>query len=282
MIGNPARNAIITESVEPKNRATAISTILSISQGVSTLMASAGGWIATVRGYSPIFYVVLITDIIGVTLVTIFIKETHTLGENEKEHKTFLENLREFFLPEKENIILYTIMLTGGFGYGVAYNLYYGALTTYKGFSPLQLGFMSTAFNLTWAIGSIPLGKLSDRWRRKKMLMGSLIIAMVTVLGFIISWTPWMFIFFNAVSAFDICFWYPSWTSLLTEIVPPERRSSLMGKLDAYGRIGSLPASLIAGFLLERYGFYYPLYVQVITLCLGMYQVLQIKDPEPQ
>jgi hypothetical protein len=55
-----------------------------------------------------------------------------------------------------------------------------------------------------------------------------------------------------------------------------------MGKLDAYGRIGSLFASLISGFLLERYGFYFPLYVQVMTLCLGMYQVLQIKDPRPQ
>lgn len=281
MIGNPARNAIITESVESKNRATALSTILSISQGVSTLVASAGGWIATVKGYTPIFYIVLITDLIGVTLLTLFIKETHKPEKYEKEHKSFLENIRAFFLPEKENILLYTIMLTGGFGYGVAYNLFYGSLTTYKGFTPLQLGFMSTAFNLTWALGSIPLGKLSDRWRRKKMLMWSLLIAMLTVLGFIISWTPWMFIFFNAVSAFDICFWYPSWTSLLTEIVPPERRSSLMGKLDAYGRIGSLPASLIAGFLLERYGFYFPLYVQVITLCLGIYQVLQIKDPRP-
>jgi MFS family permease len=282
MMGNPARNAIIAESVDSTNRATALITLLTISQGVSTLMASAGGWIATVKGYSPIFYIVLITDLIGISLLVILIEETHSPEKFEKEEKTFMENARSFFLPEKENLLLYTIMLTGGFSYGVAYNLFYGALTDFQAFTPLQLGFMSTSFNLTWALGSIPLGKLSDRWSRKKMLMGSMMMAMITVLGFIFSWRPEIFILFNAVSALDICFWLPSWTSLVSEKVPPEKRSSLLGKLDAYGRIGSLPASLIAGFLLERYGFYFPLYVQVIGLLFSSYQILQIKEPKRQ
>mgnify|MGYP006284740099 CR=1 FL=1 len=280
MMGNPARNAIIAESVDSTNRATALSTLLSISQGVSTLMASAGGWIATVRGYTPIFYIVLITDLIGIGLLILFIEETHKPVPVEKQETTLREKMRTFFLPEKDNILLYTIMLTVGFSYGTAYNLFYGALTDFKQFTPLQLGFMSTSFNLTWAIGSIPLGKLSDRWSRKKMLMGSMAMAMITVLGFIISWRPEIFILFSAVSALDICFWMPSWTSLVSERVPPEKRSSLLGKLDAYGRIGSLPASLTAGFLLERYGFYFPFYVQIIGLLFSSYQVLQIREPE--
>lgn len=282
MMGNPARNALIAESVGDARRATALSTILGISQGVSTLMASAGGWVATEMGYTPIFYVVFVTDLLGLVTLMLFLEETLEPGGDNIETKKGLQKVKEFLLPERDILILYVIMLIQGFGYGVSYNLFYGALTDFKKFTPLQLGFMSTAFNLTWALGSIPMGKLSDRWSRKKMITGSLIVAMLTVTGFILSWSPEMFILFNAVSAIDICFWIPSWTSFISEIVPPERRSSVMGKLDAYGRIGSLPSSLLAGFLLQEYGFNYPLYVQIITLCVSMCFVTRIKDPQNQ
>jgi MFS family permease len=276
MMGNPARNAIITESVSSSKWATAIGSILSISQGVSTLTASAGGWIATVRGYSPIFYIVLVTDLLGLILLVLFIKET--LEVKEKEEKTPLQSFKDFFLPEKPIIALYLFTLTKGFGHWVAYGLFYGALSSFKDFKPLQLGLMSTSYNLMWAVGSIPLGKLSDRWSRKKMLAGSIVMAFLAVLGFIVSWRPEVFILVNAISALDICFLIPSWASLVSDLVPSSRRSSVMGKLDAYGMIGSIPSSFIAGFLLEKYGFYHPLYVQVVALCVSMYFVLQIKE----
>lgn len=43
MIGNPARSALITESVDSQNRATAFSTLMAIGQITNTVMASAGG-----------------------------------------------------------------------------------------------------------------------------------------------------------------------------------------------------------------------------------------------
>ena len=72
--------------------------------------------------------------------------------------------------------------------------------------------------------------------------------------------------------------WMPSWTSLISEIVPQERRSSVMGKLDAYGRAGAVPAPWLSGVLLERYGFTAPLYVQLATLSLSVFFLVRIKD----
>jgi len=138
---------------------------------------------------------------------------------------------------------------------------------------------MSTSFNLIWALGSIPLGKLSDRLGRKTMLMGSIAMAYVTVLGFIFFRSPVAYILFNGINAMDICFWMPSWTSLLAEIVPQETRSSVMGKLDAYGRIGAIPAPWFAGVLLERYGFTAPLFIQIATLSLAVPLILRLRDP---
>lgn len=278
MMGNPGRNALITESVDSARRATAFSTLLAVSQGTSTLMASVGGYIAVKAGYTPILYVTLVVDLIGLTLLYFYLEETHTLNAGKKEAAPIWARIRDALLPEGENVVLYLLMLTMGFGYAVAYSLFYGALTDYQGFTPLELGFMSTSFNLVWALGSIPLGKLSDRLGRKRMLMASVAMAYVTIAGFIVFRSVWAYILFNGVSALDICFWMPSWMSLITEIVPQERRSSVLGKLDAYGRAGSVPAPWLAGLLLERYGFTAPLYVQLVTLSIGLFFVSRIRD----
>jgi hypothetical protein len=65
LIGNPARNALIAESVESSQTATALSTLITISQGMSTLVAGAGGYIALKVGYMPIFYITVVGDLIG-------------------------------------------------------------------------------------------------------------------------------------------------------------------------------------------------------------------------
>ncbi|MCW4051166.1 MAG: MFS transporter [Candidatus Bathyarchaeota archaeon] len=279
MMANPARSALIAESVETPQRATALSTLMAISQGTSTLMASAGGYIALTGGYSIILYVTLVTEILGVILLLLYIKETLELEDNGDASEPLTDRISGAFVPEKENLPLYIIMFIQGFGYAVAYSLFYGALTDFYGFTTLELGLMTSGFNLVWAVGSIPFGKLADRKGRKWMMMGSLIMAQVSVLGFIAFKSVAAFIFFNGVSAIDICFWIPSWTSLISETVPQERRSSVMGKIDAYGRISAIPAPWLAGLLLENYGFRAPLYVQVFTLMLSMVTISRIREP---
>jgi MFS family permease len=279
-IGNPARSAMISESVEPTRIATALSTLTAISQGTSTIMASIGGYVALEIGYSPILYLTLISDVIGFIFLILLLKETHRLGELKIEKESLRIRINKAILPERNHILLYIVMLISGFGYSVAYSLFYGALTTFRGFTTLELGLMSTSFNLVWTLGSIPLGRLSDHLGRKTMLIGSLTMAMITVLGFISFTSLPAFLFFNGVSALDICFWMPSWTSLLAEMEPPQRRSSVMGKLDAYGKIGSLPAPFIGGILLERYGFRAPLYVQVVTLTMASFLIVRLRVPK--
>jgi DHA1 family quinolone resistance protein-like MFS transporter len=278
MIGNPARNALITESVDSTRRATAFSIITAVSQGTSTLVASAGGYIAVKAGYTPILYAALAVDLIGLTLLYFFLEETHKPTPGDREPSPLGVRVKEALLPEGGSMALYAIMLTQGFGYSVAYSLFYGALTDYQGFTPLELGFMSTSFNLVWAVGSIPLGRLGDRVDRKRMLFASVAMAYVTVAGFILFRSVWAFVLFNGVSAIDICFWLPSWTSLISDLVPQERRSSVMGKLDAYGRAGAVPAPWLAGVLLERYGFTAPLYVQLATLSLSILFLTRVRD----
>jgi len=279
-MGNPARNAIITESVDSTQRATALSTIIMIGQAISTVVATLGGWIALRMGYTPIFYLLVIGDTLGALVCIRYLKETLEPKEN-KEKKNLLETLRHSLAPENELIRLYISLIAMGFSYGVAYSLLYGALTETFNFTTVQLGLMSTAFNLVWAVDSVPLGKLVDRIGRKKGLLMSMAMALITPIGFLFSTRIEHFIFFYGFSALDIGFWMPSYTSYITETVDSSKRSTVFGKMDAYGKLASLPAPWVAGLLYENVGFYAPMYVQIVV-CLGItFLVMGLKEPEP-
>ncbi len=266
MIGNPARNALIAESVESSQTATALSILITISQGMSTLVAGAGGYIALKMGYMPIFYVTVAGDLIGSFLLWRYIKETHTPEKKGSERVPLTQQIRDMLVPERNYLTLYVSMLLQGFSYAVAYSLFYGTLTDTYGFTTFQLGLMSTSFNLVWAVDSIPLGKLVDRIGQVNGMLLSLAMAFVSVMGFILFKRIEFFIFFNGVSAIDIGFWIPSYMSYVTGSVPQERRSTVMGKLDAYGRLGAIPAPWLGGLLYDNYGFNAPLYVQAVSL----------------
>jgi MFS family permease len=274
--GSPARSALITESVQANKTATAYSTLMAIGQITTMVTASAGGYIALQVGYTPIFQITLIGEILGIGVMWLFLTETHQ--NRLKTKSSFIESLKEALLPERKILNLYLILALTGIGYGTGYSLFFGALVdTYK-FTPFEIGMLSTAFSLTWGISSIPLGKLADRVGRKRMLLGSCICAFVTVIGFLAFRSFPFLLLFQMVSGIDPAFWIPSWISLVSEKMEPHERSRAIGKLDAYNRFLMIPAPYLAGILYTNYGFSAPLLVQLIFVTCTTALVFNIKE----
>ena len=278
-MGNPARSALITESVDITRRATALSTLTTVAQATSTIVATIGGYIALEMGYAPIFYLMVIGDTIGAIYCTKYLKETLEKKSQPKK-LSIRERIKHSFAPEPHLIRLYVALLMMGFSYTVTYSLLYGALTETFGFTTIELGLMTTGFNLMWALDSIPLGKIVDRIGRKRGIFMSNIMALVTPIGFLFSHRIELFVLFYAFQGMDIGFWMPSYTSYITEGVEQEKRSIVFGKLDAYGKLGSLPGAWIAGLMYEKYGFYSPLYIQIIFLAIVTVMLLGLKEPK--
>jgi DHA1 family multidrug resistance protein-like MFS transporter len=275
-VGNPARNALIAESVDSTKRATALSTLITISQGISTIVASAGGWIALKMGFTPIFYIAITGDIIGTFLLWRYLKETYHPKPVEKKRRPMINRIKDILMPENELKFLYAFMLAQGFSYGVAYSLFFGTLTDSYGLTTLELGLMTASFNLVWTIDSIPLGKLVDKIGRIRGMQFSILMALLSAIGFIFFKRIEFFIFFYGLSAVDLGFWIPSYTIFVSELVSSEKRSTVFGKLDAYNKIGSIPAPWIGALLYESYGFNAPLYVHVIIGIFSMYMVSKL------
>ncbi|MCW3991651.1 MAG: MFS transporter [Candidatus Bathyarchaeota archaeon] len=279
MQGNPARMALISESVGDKRRATAYSTIMSVSQITSTITASAGGYLAVTAGYHLIFYICMAGDIVGLLLVALFIEETREERSSGAEPERSLAarvigNLK----PEPGVGPLYLIMVVMGVGYSTGFSLLYGTLVDSYGFTPFQLGLLSTAFNLTWGISSIPLGKLSDRFGRWPLLMASWTMAVITVLGFLASRSFVMFLIFEVTSALDPALWIPAWMALLAEKAPSRGLSTVMGKLDFYSRLAGIPAPWVGGLLYSSLGFAAPLAVHLICLMVSGALIFSLRE----
>ncbi len=269
---NPAKTALITESVTGTRRVTALATLLAISQGVNMIMASVGGYLAIVAGYWPIFAVTIACEVIGVALMAVFVKETHAAaGANGREvGSRIIANLK----PERELTLMYTMMAVMGAGYGVGYSLFYGALTDTYGYTTFELGLMSTATSLAWALGSIPSGKISERFGSRVGVLLSTASALLTALGFILFRSLPALLLFSVFNGLDPCFWIPSWTSIIAERVPAEARSSVLGKLDAYNRFAMIPAPYVGGLIYAAYGFTAPLLVHFACIFVWGYLVV--------
>jgi len=280
MQGNPARSALISETVGQQRRATAFSTLMSFSQITTTLTASAGGYIAVTAGYHPIFYICIAGDIVGLTLMALFIDETRAEDTVEAERvETPVDRVFSFLRPEGKIVSLYLIMMVMGIGYSTGYSLLYGTLVDRYGFTPFQLGLLSTAFNLSWGISSIPLGRLSDRFGRRPLLMAAWAMAVVTVLGFLASRSFEMFILFEVTSALDPALWIPAWMAFISEKIPSRGLSTVIGKLDAYSRLASIPAPWLGGLLYSTFGFAAPLTVHLSCLMISGALIFSLEEP---
>lgn len=277
MQGNPARSALIAESAVEGRRASAFSTLLSVSQLTSVFTASAGGYIATTVGYHPIFYLCVVGDLVGVLVLVRYLTETR-VSQPGRRRTPIVARLKTYLLPEREVWRLYLILLVMGLGYGTGYSLFYGTLVDSYGFTPLQLGLMSTTFGLTWGLSSIPLGRLTERVGVKPVLMGAWTFAVLSVIGFLAFRSFEAFLLFNVISALDPALWIPAWMALIADKTPSARRSMVMGKIDAFSRFSSTPAPWIGGLLYTTYGFAAPLTMHLLCLTLSGILVYSLKD----
>jgi MFS family permease len=278
MQGNPGKSALVSESVDTASRATAFSVLMSVSMIANTVTASAGGWIALNAGFSPIFYLCLVGEGLGLVIMKVYLRETLKPAVEETEKKGFLEEVKGFLVPEKGIGRLYAILLVMGFGYGTGFSLFFGTLVDNYDFTELQLGLMSTAFNLSWGLSSIPIGKLTDRVGKKPMLRVSWAMAMISLLGFMTFRSFPTFVFFEIISGLDPSFWIPAWMALISEKVPRERLSAALGKIDAASRLAMIPAPWLGGLLYATWGFGAPLAVHLGCLLVAGALLFTMKE----
>lgn len=209
--------------------------LLSIEKGVS------------LSNYLPIFrYIILFSIIPGIlgVLILFFVKETASgipLG------KKIIFNLK--MIPKKlKGFLLVTLIFT----FGNSSNQFLLLKAKTIGFSIISILTLYLVYNITYALFSYPLGRLSDKIGRKWIIVIGYLLYGIVYLSYAFAKSVYLIYILFAIYGLYSAFTEGVEKALVSDISPDELKGSLIGLHATLVGIGLFPASLIGGLLWQH------------------------------
>jgi MFS family permease len=145
--------------------------------------------------------------------------------------------------------------------------------------SDTQLGTLSTAFILMYAIVGLPLGRLADTWNRKKILaIGVSTWSVLTAASGLAPSFAWLFASRLGVGIGEASC-APAANSLIGDLFPPRRRAMALSIFMLGLPLGTFLCFRLSGLIAAEYGWRYAFFFAGIPgLVLGL---LALKLPNP-
>jgi MFS family permease len=118
-----------------------------------------------------------------------------------------------------------------------------------RGLGVLEILLMLMTFNLIYSVLSGPLGALSDKIGRRRLIVGGWIAYGLVYLGFGLSHTGWQVWALYGLYGIYYAAAEGTGKAFVADLVTPERRGTAYGLYNAAIGLTAFPASLIAGLL---------------------------------
>lgn len=268
----PAFSAIIADSLPEERRGAgygAYNMITSIPRSFSPII---GGVIMDAYGYRRGLRLFLVFQFIVSVIMTIvrwrILKETVEV-KTGTVRRPVLGSLGDFPRPIK---VMMLVAIIGSFSGRIVMDftsLY--AIEVIK-ISNTQLGLLTTTIGAISSILALPGGMLSDRYGRKPAIMLSRVVSpisqgLVTITS---SFTPYFTV--RVINSVGLALggggMYaggPSWNALIADIVPPEKRATVMGTIGTLTGIVAAPSSIIGGWLWQNYSPQLPFQLSMVV-----------------
>jgi sugar phosphate permease len=135
------------------------------------------------------------------------------------------------------------------------------------GLTNQQVGWLDSAFNVTYAVGQVPGGRLGDLWGPRAVLSGFILTWSLATAG--VAWAVgfWRLLGVRALLGITQAGTYPVLSKLTRSWFPLSIRTSLQGTVTALGRIGAACCPLVlATLLMGEFGLPWQTALLVMTL----------------
>lgn len=190
------------------------------------------------------FHIIILASIIPAVLAVLVLalgaKEV-AVGGNGKAPSLSLKSMDKRFKTFLWVVILFTL--------GNSTDSFIILRGQERGLSLLQIMGMLLTFNLVYALLSGPLGALSDKVGRRKLIIGGWIAYGLVYLGFALSKTGWQVWTLFGLYGVYYAAAEGAAKALIADLVPVEKHGTAYGLYNAAVGLTAFPASLIAGLL---------------------------------
>ena len=120
--------------------------------------------------------------------------------------------------------------------------------------SKVQAGSLASYSLLGMAIGGIYGGWAADRFGRVRVVAWTIVLFSVGTAALGLTQSYWQFALLRFISALGLGAEYVVCNTLMAEYVPTERRTTVLGTLQAGWSVGYVVATLLAGAIIPAYG----------------------------
>jgi AAHS family cis,cis-muconate transporter-like MFS transporter len=120
--------------------------------------------------------------------------------------------------------------------------------------SKVQAGSLASYSLLGMAIGGILGGWAADRFGRVRVVAWTIVLFSVGTAALGLTQSYWQFALLRFISALGLGAEYVVCNTLMAEYVPTERRTTILGTLQAGWSVGYVVATLLAGAIIPAYG----------------------------
>jgi DHA1 family tetracycline resistance protein-like MFS transporter len=257
----PAFTAIIADSMPPKRRGTGYgvyNTITSLPNIVSPLI---GGICMERFGYAEGLRLFLVLQVIvSFSIAMIRWKFTRETIDTKLRKNSTRFSVKEVINQPKQIQVMLIVAIIGSFSGRLVMdfmNLY--ALDILK-ITPTQLGLVSTIVGAISALLSLPSGLLSDKYGRKNNIMASRVTNPLT--QWILAYATNFEVYASArfLNGFALALGGggqyaggPSWNALIADIVPPEKRATVIGTQNTLAALVGAPSAVLGGWLWQTF-----------------------------
>ena len=147
------------------------------------------------------------------------------------------------------------------------------------GLSDGQVGALATTFTLVYALAGAPLGRLADKWSRKRLLAaGTAVWAALTALGgFATSYLMLLTSRLGVGVGEAVC--GPATTSWTGDLAPPERRARALARLMMAVPVGGMLSLAITGPLAQAYGWRTAIVAAALPAVVFIPALLMLREP---
>lgn len=147
--------------------------------------------------------------------------------------------------------------------------------------TPEKIGLLVTFFTLPGVVLTPVLGILADRWGRKRILVPSLFL--FGVAGFACSFAQDLHLlimlrFLQGIGAASLGSLN---VTLIGDLFAGRQRSRAMGYNASVLSIGTASYPLVGGAL-ATFGWFYPFYLPLLAIPVGLFVLLGLRNPEPK
>jgi MFS family permease len=271
-IRGPLRDAMLADSVEPKDRGKAFGfhragdtagavvgplaafALLSLAAAHPAVANAVIGWIPGLSGtngwpFRVIFLLTLVPGLLSVATMAFMVREKRRAANHEMR---FWGTIRS--MPKAYRSFLLAVGLFGIADFAPTLMILRATTVLEPKLGLLEAAQMAallyTLRNVVYALASFPIGALSDRFSRTRYLAVGYGVAVVTFLGFafVVPAVWWFVIFFSLAGVFIA--WEDTMEGVaVRDYVRTEIAGTAYGVLGVVNGIGDFVSSLIVGLL---------------------------------